>query len=90
MRQHIAEALGTFDTGDSRWYAWVSEHLLRYGSERDTRTLMQDFLGRPVSPQALLRQIHRLTPVGGEMVTTAGQEVRDQLSPAPEASAHLR
>jgi hypothetical protein len=32
-----------------------------------------------VSPQALLRQIHRLTPVGGEMVTTAGQEVRDQL-----------
>ncbi len=39
------------------------EHLLRYGSERDARTLMQDFLGRPVSPQALLGQIHRLKPV---------------------------
>jgi hypothetical protein len=60
MRQHISESLGSFDTGDSRWYAWLSEHLLRYGSERDTRTLMQDFLGRPVSPQALLAQIHRL------------------------------
>jgi hypothetical protein len=63
MRQHISEVRGAFDTGDSRWYGWLSEHLLRYGSERDTRTLMQDFLGRPVSPQALLQQIHRLKPV---------------------------
>jgi hypothetical protein len=62
MREHISEALGAFDTGDSRWYGWLSEHLLRYGSERDTRLLMQDFLGRPVSPQALLEQIHRLKP----------------------------
>ena len=63
MREHISEALGAFDTGDSRWYGWLSEHLLRYGSERDTRTLMQDFLGRPISPQAFLEQIHRLKPV---------------------------
>ena len=63
MRQHISQALGVFDAGDSRWYGWLSEHLLRYGSERDTPTLMQDFLGRPVSPQALLEQIHRLKPV---------------------------
>jgi hypothetical protein len=63
MRQHISEALGAFDTGNPRWYGWVSQHLLRYGSERDTRTLMQDFLGRPVSPQALLEHIHRLKPV---------------------------
>ena len=63
MREHISEALGAFDTGDSRWYGWLSEHLLRYGSERDTRTLMEDFLGRPVSPQALLEQIRRLKPV---------------------------
>jgi Zn-dependent M32 family carboxypeptidase len=60
MRQHISEALGPFDTGDPRWYGWLSEQLLRYGSERDTRTLMQNFLGRPVSPQALLNQIQRL------------------------------
>ena len=62
MRQHIREALGPFDTGDPRWYGWLQERLLRYGSERDTPTLMQDFLGRPVSPQALLDQIHRLAP----------------------------
>ena len=63
MRKHIREALGPFDTGDARWYGWLSERLLRYGSERDTHTLMQEFLGRPVSPQALLEQIHRLQPV---------------------------
>ena len=62
MRRHIAEELGAFDTGDSGWYGWLSEHLLRFGSERDTRTLMQDFLGRPVSAQALIEQIHRLKP----------------------------
>ena len=60
MRQHIREALGPFDTGDPRWYGWLGEHLLQYGSERDTRTLMEDFLGRPVSPRAVLNQIHRL------------------------------
>jgi hypothetical protein len=66
MRQHIFDALGPFDTGDLRWYGWLSEHLLRYGSERDTRTLMQNFLGRPVTPQALLEQIHRLKPASSE------------------------
>ena len=62
MRQHIREALGPFDTGDPRWYGWLQEHLLQYGSARDSQTLMKDFLGRPVSPQALLDQIHRLAP----------------------------
>ena len=62
MRRQIAKDLGAFDTGDPRWYGWLSEQLLRYGSERDTRTLMQNFLGRRVSPQALIEQIHRLKP----------------------------
>jgi hypothetical protein len=60
MRGRVGEALGPFDTGDPRWYGWLGERLLRYGSERETRTLLQDFLGRPVSPEALLKQIHRL------------------------------
>lgn len=60
MRQRIAQGLGAFDTGDPRWYGWLSEHLLRFGSERDTRTLLLDFLGHPVSPQPLLEQMQRL------------------------------
>jgi len=66
MRKHISEKLGAFDTGDPRWFGWLATHLLRYGSERDTRTLMQNFLGRPVSPQAFLEQIHRLMPVSSQ------------------------
>ncbi|MBS0421835.1 MAG: hypothetical protein JSR66_29260 [Proteobacteria bacterium] len=62
MREHVSEALGAFDAGDPRWYGWLSERLLRYGSERDTRSLMASFLGHSVSPQALLEQIRRLKP----------------------------
>lgn len=60
MRRQISRALGPFDSGDRRWYGWLSDHLLRYGSERDTRTLLQEFLGHPVSPRPLLEQMHRL------------------------------
>ncbi len=60
MREHIRKALGPFDTGDPRWYGWLGEHLLQYGSERDSQTLLRDFLGHPVSPQPLLDQIHRI------------------------------
>jgi hypothetical protein len=67
MRGHISEALGAFDTGDPRWYGWLSERLLRFGSERDTRTLMQDFLRRPVSPQTFLQQLRRLKPVSTQV-----------------------
>ena len=66
MRKYISEKLGAFDTGDPRWFGWLSTHLLRYGSERDTRSLMKNFLGRPVSPQAFLEQIHRLKPVSSQ------------------------
>ncbi len=59
MRARTAGEIGTFDAGNRAWYGWLSERLLRYGSERDTRTLMQSILGRPVSPEALLQQIRR-------------------------------
>jgi hypothetical protein len=59
MRARSIEAIGPFDAGNPAWYGWFSEHLLRFGSERDTRALMQELLGRPVSPAALLQQIRR-------------------------------
>ncbi len=59
MRRRIAAAIGPFDAGNHSWYAWVSERLLVFGSERDTRSLMQSLLGRPVSPAALIEQIQR-------------------------------
>jgi hypothetical protein len=62
IRDRVAGAVGPFDTGNPRWYPWLGEQLLRFGSERDTRTLMRDLLGRPVSPDALLRQLRRTGP----------------------------
>jgi hypothetical protein len=59
MRARTAAVIGPFDTGNPRWYAWVSGQLLQYGSERDTQRLLQDLLGRPLSPDALLEQIKR-------------------------------
>ena len=59
IRARTVEAIGAFDAGNPRWYGWLSDRLLRFGSERDTRSLMKDLLGRPLSPDALLRQIER-------------------------------
>lgn len=62
IREHTREALGTFETGNPRWYSWTSEHLLRFGEELDTSVLLKQFLGRPVSPKSLLDQIQRIAP----------------------------
>jgi hypothetical protein len=59
MRAKTAGVVGPFDAGNPTWYPWLSERLLRYGSERDTRMLMQSLLGRPPSPDALIEQLRR-------------------------------
>ena len=60
LRQRIATQLGPFATGDSRWFEWLSQHLLSSGQTHETATLLRDFLGRPVAPQALLSEIARI------------------------------
>lgn len=60
IRQRVIETIGPFDAGNAAWYGWLSERLLVYGSERDTRALMLALLGRPPSPEAVLKQIRRL------------------------------
>ncbi len=60
IRQRIASQLGQFDTGDERWFSWLSQHLLSSGQTHETAELLRGFLGRPVSPQALLTEIGRM------------------------------
>jgi hypothetical protein len=60
IRKRTAQAIGPFDAGNPKWYGWTSEQLLVFGSERDTRRLMQDFLGRPLNSAAVLEQLHRM------------------------------
>jgi hypothetical protein len=60
IRKRTAEAIGSFDAGNPKWYAWSTDQLLVFGSERNARELMQALLGRPPSPEAVLKQIERL------------------------------
>ena len=60
IRQRIASQLGRFDTGDERWFSWLSQNLLISGQTHETAELLRGFLGRPVSPQALLSEIGRM------------------------------
>ena len=61
IRQRIAAQLGPFAAGDPRWYGWISQQLLSSGEELPTVDLLRQFLGRPVSPQALLEALGRMS-----------------------------
>jgi hypothetical protein len=60
MRKATADAIGSFDAGNPRWYPWSSEKLLHYGSQRSAKQLMDELLGRPLAPDALLADIRRI------------------------------
>ncbi len=60
IRERTRELHGPFVTGDSTWYGWVAPRLFRFGLARPTREVVEDFLGGPVSPAALLRDMRRV------------------------------
>ncbi len=72
IRQRIAEELGSFETGDARWYGWLSQHLLASGEQFPTAQLLRQFLGRPVSPQALLTELSRMSNKVGPAAAASG------------------
>jgi hypothetical protein len=59
LRATLRERYGRFDAGDPGWYARVSEALYRFGLERPSKQVIEEFLGRPISPQALLDDMRR-------------------------------
>jgi hypothetical protein len=60
IRQRIRSSIGPFNTGNDRWYPWVSRNLLRSGLQFDTSVILRKFLGRPVSLEPLLTDIRRI------------------------------
>jgi hypothetical protein len=62
IRARTAELHGPFVTGDSSWYGWIGPRLFRFGMERPTREVIEEFLGGPVSPAALLADMRRMRP----------------------------
>lgn len=59
LRARIRQVHGAFTLGDSTWYGFVRERIYRYGLERSSRRVMEAFLGRPVSAEALLSSVRR-------------------------------
>jgi hypothetical protein len=60
IRARTRAVHGPFVTGDSTWYSWVAPRLYRFGLERPTREVIEEFLGGPVSPEALLKDMLRI------------------------------
>ncbi len=63
VRDRIRTRIGPFDSGNRRWYRFVSSHLFRQGGELPPHILLERFLGRPVSPDALLADISQARAV---------------------------
>ena len=57
LRARLRELRGDGLEGDPGWYAAVSEAIYRWGAEREPGELLEAFLGRPVSPDALLADL---------------------------------
>jgi hypothetical protein len=62
LRARCRELRGTFSNPDPGMYAWLSERLYRFGLERTSRAVVEELLGRPVSPAALLADLGRMRP----------------------------
>jgi hypothetical protein len=61
IRARTREKIGAFDTGNLQWYPWLTENLLRFGTEHETFDRLRDFLGRTVSPDGLLSDLRRVS-----------------------------
>ena len=64
VRARIVQLHGSFTLGDTTWYGFVREHIYRYGLERSSVRVLQDFLGRPVAAEALLRGLRETADPG--------------------------
>jgi hypothetical protein len=60
IRARTRELHGATSAGDSTWYGWIAPRLFRYGLERPAREVVEEFLGGPVSPRALLEDMKRM------------------------------
>lgn len=60
MRERQAQIYGSFSAADSAWYAWASNRIYRFGLERTSLSVLEEFLGRPLSPEAILVDMRRM------------------------------
>jgi hypothetical protein len=61
LRASVAGRWGAFARADSLMYPHLSEAIYRFGLERPSRQVLEDFLGRPARPDALLVDLARMS-----------------------------
>jgi hypothetical protein len=57
LRARIRVLRGDWVAGDPGWYPWVRDRIYRFGLERPTSVVLQDFLGAALSPDAILADL---------------------------------
>ena len=60
VRARTRELRATSIAGDQTWYDWIAPRLFRFGLERSSREVIEEFLGRPVTPAAILADMERM------------------------------
>ncbi len=60
IRARVKQQHGDFTTGDPTWYAFMTEHIYRFGLSRSSVDVLTDFLGRPISADAILADMRRM------------------------------
>ena len=66
LRARLRELHGSYAEGDPGWYERVARSLYRFGLEKPSKDVIEEFLGRPVSPQALLDDMQRAVAGDGD------------------------
>jgi hypothetical protein len=64
LRRQAGLRFGPATMGNPGWYRGVSASLYRFGLTRPSRRVVEDFLGRPPSPGALLADLARIRRPG--------------------------
>ena len=60
LRQSVRRVRGPSAWSDPGLYAWLSNHLYRFGLERPSREVLEQFLGRPLQAAPLLDDLARI------------------------------
>jgi len=60
LRARARELRGPLAEAGPTLYPWLAEQLFRFGLERSSREVIEGFLGRPLSPDALLADLARM------------------------------
>jgi hypothetical protein len=60
IRARVKQQHGDFTTGDPTWYAYMTDHIYKYGLSRSSADVITNFLGRPISANAILADMRRM------------------------------